>query len=512
MIWHIFKKDLELMWKPILAVACIQVAFVVIQLRLESVNDSAVLQQLSQVLLWLWLMASAILTIAVVHQDAVPSTKQDWLTRPVGRIDLLVEKILFVFLMVQGPSIVTDLVQGFVNGFATWQTIGATLARAIIVFLALTLPALALGSVTEGVTEAVVLVMVAVFGVFAFTMIAIGVAGGYGHQFDPTDFTGEGWLTNAIRFLFLFIGGGFALLFQYQARKTKQTRILLGSTLLVLLFSQFIPWKPVFAMQKAFSPAPALGNSVAMIWQMQPDADRQVAHSLGRTENRLFIPLSVIGLPTDTLLKADKSEVSISDQHGARLYVGTGEDVEIRNDPGKQSLSYKQTIQVPPHVFQALEHQAVSVNITYSMTLFKLQSSYALRATEDNQRMPGWGLCHSRINENETAIEVSCIQIGKGPTCASVFLEHIPSGDRNPENTACYPDYSPFKDRPIPDVMTRFRLILPFRDISGLTKYPVDATRLAESRIIIRMYEPQDHFTRIVASPLLRIKDSASGN
>ena len=512
MIWHMFKKDLALMWWPILAVGSIQLAFTVIQLRLQSVDGSAVLQQLSQVLLWLWLMASVILAITVVHQDAVPSTKQDWLTRPVRRIDLLAEKLLFVFLMVQGPSILTDLVQGFANGFAVSQTISATLARAVVVFLALTLPALALGAVTESVTEAVVLVLVAFFGVFAFTMIAIGVAGGYGHQFDPTDFTGEGWLTNALRFFLLFIGGGFALLFQYQARKTKQTRILLGSTLLVLLFSQFIPWEPVFAVQKALSPARGLGNTVAMTWQMQPDTDGQSAHSQRQTENRLFIPLSVIGLPTDTLLKADKSEVSISDQHSTRLYVGTGEDVEIRNDAAKEPLSYKQTVQVPPGAFQALQRQPVRVNIAYSMTLFKLRSSYTLRAVQDNQRMPGWGLCHSRINENQTAIEVSCIQIGKGPTCATVFLEHIPSGDRNPENTACYPDYSPFKDRPIPDVMTRFKLVLPFRDISGLTKYPVDGTRLTDSKIIIRMYEPQDHFTRIVASPLLSIRDSSSNN
>lgn len=512
MIWHMFKKDLELMWRPILAVGSIQLAFTVIQLRLQSVDGSAVLQQLSQVLLWLWLMASVILAITVVHQDAVPSTKQDWLTRPVRRIDLLAEKLFFVFLMVQGPSIVTDLAQGFANGFAVSQTIRATLARAVVVFLALTLPALALGAVTESVTEAVVLVLVAFFCVFAFTMIAIGVAGGYGHQFDPTDFTGEGWLTNALRFLLLFIGGGFALLFQYRVRRTKQTRILLGSTLLVLLFSQFLPWEPVFAVQKALSPARGLGNAVAMTWQMQPDTDGQAAHSHRQTENRLFIPLSVIGLPTDTLLKADKSEVSISDQQGARLYVGTGEDVEIRNDAAKEPLSYKQTVQVPPWAFQAMQRQPVRVNLAYSMTLFKLRSSYALRAVQDNQRMPGWGLCHSLINENQTAIEVSCIQVGKGPTCATVFLEHIPSGDRNPENTACYPDYSPFKDRPIPDVMTRFRLVLPFRDISGLTKYPVDATRLADSKIIIRMYEPQDHFSRIIASPLLSFRDSASNN
>jgi|SRR5579859_399522 len=199
MIWHMFKKDLELMWRPILAVGSIQLAFTAIQLRLEATGGSAVLQQLSQVLLWLWLMASVILAITVVHQDAVPSTKQDWLTRPVRRIDLLAEKLLFVLLMVQGPSIAADLGQGLANGFAVSQTVSATLVRAVVVFLALTLPALALGAVTETVTEAVVLVLVAFFCVFAFTMIAIGVAGGYGHQFDPTDFTGEGWLTNALR-------------------------------------------------------------------------------------------------------------------------------------------------------------------------------------------------------------------------------------------------------------------------------------------------------------------------
>src|SRR5438445_12249053 len=104
-------------------------------------------------------MASNILAITVVHQDAVPSTKQDWLTRPVRRIDLLVEKILFVFLMVQGPSIATDLVQGFANGFETRQTIAATLARAIIVFLAVTLLALALVSVTASVTESLLFVL-----------------------------------------------------------------------------------------------------------------------------------------------------------------------------------------------------------------------------------------------------------------------------------------------------------------------------------------------------------------
>ena len=46
----------------------------------------------------------------------------------------------------------------------------------------------------------------------------------YGHQLTPTDFTGEGWLTNALRFLLLFIGGGSALLFQYRVNeRTKRS-------------------------------------------------------------------------------------------------------------------------------------------------------------------------------------------------------------------------------------------------------------------------------------------------
>ncbi|HTQ96248.1 MAG TPA: hypothetical protein VMH89_05550, partial [Candidatus Acidoferrum sp.] len=231
-----------------------------------------------------------------------------------------------------------------------------------------------------------------------------------------------------------------------------------------------------------------------------------------RVENRLFIPLSIAGLPTGTLLKADKSRFAISDQHGNRFYSGTGEDIEVRDGAAQQIVPYLQTIQLPSNILQLVEHQPVSINLTYSMTLFKLKASYSIRATEDSQRMPGWGLCHSRIDDNQTAIEVSCIQIGKGPTCASVFLEHVPSGDRNPANTACYPDYSPYKDRPIPDVMTRFRLVVPFRDPSGLTKYPVDASRLSESRVIICVFDAQDHFTRFVASPLLNYSDLVGHN
>lgn len=263
-IWNIFKKDWLLMRKQVLAVACIQLAFTGLQIRRTLVGDAPAIGQLSQVLLWLWLLASVVLTITIVHQDALPSTSQDWLTGPIPRTALLAEKLLFCVVTVQSAALLADVLQGVVCGFPLRLVISAALARGAVLFIAVTLPALAVGAITRSIMEATVLAAVVAFGIFSFTMMAIGLAGGYGHQFDPTDFTGEGWLTNLVRSLLVLFGLGAALLWQYQTRKTRQARVLMASLLAIVLFSQFIPWTPVFAVQKALSPDPDAGRSVAL--------------------------------------------------------------------------------------------------------------------------------------------------------------------------------------------------------------------------------------------------------
>src|SRR2546423_5869145 len=43
------------------------------------------------------------LIAAIVHVEAIPGVRQDWLVRPIRRGNLLLEKFLFVVLMVGGP-------------------------------------------------------------------------------------------------------------------------------------------------------------------------------------------------------------------------------------------------------------------------------------------------------------------------------------------------------------------------------------------------------------------------
>lgn len=180
---------------------------------------------------------------------------------------------------------------------------------------------------------------------------------------------------------------------------------------------------------------------------------------------------------------------------------GGGESLQDPMAAGT-SVAYDQELDLPARIVQQAEGQKTSLAIDYSLTLFKLGARYSISAVDDVSRLRGWGLCKTGINKENTAIEVECAQMGKGPTCATVFLENQTTGVRNPENTICYPNYAPYLDRPIPDALSRFRLMLPFRDTSGLMKYPVDETQLRSAKVVIQMYVPQSHFTRAITANL----------
>jgi hypothetical protein len=110
------------------------------------------------------------------------------------------------------------------------------------------------------------------------------------------------------------------------------------------------------------------------------------------------------------------------------------------------------------------------------------------------------------MNEAGTAVELRCIEPGKGPICGTVVLENVSTGAQNPPRSSCRSDYGPFSDQ-LPDNLTRFGANLPFRDPSGLAKFPVDGSQLPQSRVVIRMYGPEDHFTRSLVIPRIKLSD-----
>ena len=99
------------------------------------------------------------------------------------------------------------------------------------------------------------------------------------------------------------------------------------------------------------------------------------------------------------------------------------------------------------------------------------------------------------------------MEAGKPPSCATFFLEHVPSGRRNPEIVRCSPDYRPIFALSGPDAMRRFGVAVPFRDPAGLGHFPVNGPLLREARVVMRIYRAEDHFTRQVVIPDIRLRD-----
>jgi len=121
--------------------------------------------------------------------------------------------------------------------------------------------------------------------------------------------------------------------------------------------------------------------------------------------------------------------------------------------------------------------------------------------------LPGLGRCTTKMDDDGDDIDFHCMKTGPPPSCASLFLEHVPSGRRNPTGFGCKPDYAPFLTQMDPDGIARFGGGVRFHDLYGLAKFPVEAGDLPQSRVVVRAYQPQEHFTRQLVIPQIRLSD-----
>ena len=182
-----------------------------------------------------------------------------------------------------------------------------------------------------------------------------------------------------------------------------------------------------------------------------------------------------------------------------------------RPGPGTGERRVHLGVRLPRDVYSHLKHTLVRLEIDFSLTLFRPDAEQTITARGGDRRIPGVGACATRINAASTAVQFRCIHAGERASCLAVVLEHKPGGERNPEVSLCAPDYTPYPGHAIPDAMSRFGGNLPFRDSSGLARYPVDGSQLSESQVIVRAYRPLEHFTRRLVIPEIRLQDWLAG-
>ncbi|MFT3907306.1 MAG: hypothetical protein QM718_13485 [Steroidobacteraceae bacterium] len=533
MIWHIFRKDLRLLWPLAAIVTALQFIVVGMICFYDRGNSVMELITLAMILRYATLAGAAALIVMVVHQDGVPGVRQDWLIRPVRRRDLLLAKLLFVLLLVHGPQLVADTLEGLVHGFSALASLGAASSRSLAIFCFLSLPMLVIAAVTSTLAQ----VLFTMLGVGVLCATAVTMMTALGGDLISGPASGTDWVLRWGWALLVLLLAVVTLPLQYLRRATLRARCLTALAFLLILTIQSLPWRSTFAVQQWLSASSAASAQVVLSFDpvlgvyhpkegvLLPGVvainpgDREISAVRQEPFKTLYVPLRAAGLPQDSILWTDRARVRLTADDGAVLYRGVaneyasgmvrswGPDFMMRRSVGGDAAPADyQPIRIPAAAYASLKDRTLRLEIDYSLTLMRVGASGAFAALNGEGAFAGVGSCTTRLDADGDGVLMNCVKTGKLP-CASVTLQHQPSGRHNPETLVCAPSYAPFATRIAPDALMRFGGELPFLDRNGLAKYPVDGPQLVDSQVIIKTYEPEAHFTRQVVIPAIRIGD-----
>lgn len=546
MVWHIFTKDAKLLWPFVLGAACIQFMLAGLLYTFDRFRLEGTLLNLFNLLEIASISASALLTATAVHQDAVPGVRQDWLVRPIRRRDLLLAKVLFLLVMVHGPIFLADAIPALIHGFSLTQAAVAAGSRGIYLLAGLTLPVLAFASLTRNMGEAVI------GGVGAFVAVAaVQILINNHGQVGPLRGTGLFWIAESTMFSVAVLGSSGILMLQYFRRKTMTARWAMGAVAFLFLLGYMVPWNFAFALEERLSRDPGAGKAIST--SFDPGARRftlpaGMSHTaitengpgrVGRDEaSTVYLPLRVAGLSEEVVLYTDRAEVVLTSVDGSLIHRGAADDLVVRKEERAQPVHFTignrrsgffrgigpedlppapavssdgtalvyQGIALPRNLYDHIKNEPLRLEINYSFT-WSRGTTYTMPTVGGDLSIPDMGHCKTQIDEEGDDVRIRCLQAGGTAGCVSAFLEHAPSGRRNPARFVCWPSYSPYYAQYLPDAMSRARASFPFRDLSGLAKYPVDASQIPESRLVIRVFRAQDHFTRQLEIPQIRLSD-----
>lgn len=518
MIRHILKKDLRLLWPFAAALAIVPFALTAVDLQRGHFHiDDPTLASLLLLLELAFYFGAAAFTLTLIHQDSLVGVRQDWLTRPIRRRDLLAAKLIFTLAVVQLPMLLANLLEGLIDGFSFTHALLPALTQNLWLLLAFTLPVLAVASLTRSMTSATAYA-VGIFAVFTCGFILLKMI--TGNPLGPTQATALEWIPATARLLIYLAASVAILRLQFFRRRTRAATPVLGAALVLSLIVDLTPWPLAFHWQQALSPSPSAATAVQISLDTGTDAAsplKRASLPSARGLSTLHLPITVSGLPPHSILKIDRTVV-FAQLTGSRRRILLSEP----NAPGgfhvpryatAAAPSYQriQTIHVRPRIDSTIQSRRVTLYITYSATLLRLSSVNQLSPTRANLRIHGFGSCQTRINESQTEVQLRCLQIGHPNQCMAAYLENPATGQRNPSIHGCRDNYSPWFGRYKPLNTTSFMgANMPFRDPSGLIHYPVNASQLRNSAVMLRSYHPIAYFTRTLVIPNVLLSNFAA--
>ena len=390
-ILHIFRKDVRHHWPEILVSLALLVYFAIEQPRAwtHQTFDSRFLTGLVNYLPAFMILAWGFLILRVVQGESLVGNRLFWITRPYEWHKLLAAKLLFIALFIHLPLFVSQLILLKAASFPVVSSIPGLLFVHFLLFLALVLPCVTIASITSGIGQAALAILMLFFCLLGLLLF---------FSLNPDmDFATDA--TDAIQGLIYLGAASTVVLLQYIYRRTRLARIVAaGATLLIVLVIVLAPYQILINHEYPL-PAPAHPLTV----QFALDRSLSFDHTNGKNTNSygsevgLEIPLQISGLAEKTVVRVQGVKLDI--------VMPTGERWSSHWHSVDDTVTYGRTLEWPnismkKAVFNRIKNIPVRAHIALALNVYETGPATQIIVAGDRLNIASGARCLNDLSQN----------------------------------------------------------------------------------------------------------------
>ncbi len=488
----IVRKDLAILWPLAALVVLLPV------LRSDLVLQNLHNDNLRAGTIGISVLATLLLIVAVLHQDASASLRDDWLTRPIPRWTMVIAKLLFIAAVVCVPAMATSFVLTLTDG----RPVGEALARATAVShapLGAMLAVVAVAAVTSTLLEAAGALVA-----FAVAIIVVqAVSGSVLPDGKGIVISGAEWLSFAPAIYLPIAIAAPVLWLQYGRRSTLLARVLVAGTCLAMMVPMLMQPPAMFRLQALLHPNADAGQTAGAVLTSEcfpriasetesgavSDDARRVWDSderdrAGRRAIGFSTTVAPTGVPGGWKSLIGYAQAFFTDANGRILHRLQGAHAVFgRPDGLDASASATHFWLASKNAYDDAERRSARVRLTYFISLLEPLASAEISGDSPRQYTPGFGYCSSGPDASPDAVAIDCFVRGRRPALVTARW----SGATTAGEVMTRPDYTPAALEILSGAP--YRLTLPrLRD-------------RAATRITLTAYETRAHVERSVVVP-----------
>jgi hypothetical protein len=496
---HILRKDLKLHWPYVAAVLALKVAAAWTTLKMGIFAEPRLLLLLSVVIDLTFAVVACFAIIVVVQSDPIVSNNDDWLIRPIRRSDLALDKIVFAALVTLLPTFVFDLGVGLMHGLDAPPAIGAAAYAALVTFIVIGLPALAVSTITSSWPQAAGVV----FAIFLTWIAGILITNNQMVGLDS-------WPAHLILETILVIAAALVLGLQYGRRDTATSRRVFAVAAICAIAVIFTPRTIGYQIQRLIDDGKVVATDPIRLSFDDQSKAKVIDKAPQSMRTVIYVPLKVVVDP-DRVVTINNVDLSLASGDGKPLYRGTLSLMsgfpphQVSNVLGhtfdRASNGHKsnyQAINLPPDVFAKFKDTPGRLSLTYEL------SSYAPAATIKAalplgapQKVAGFGVCETRLKpDNDQLVELYCFPATDSSNCIAATVLDLAGASIGAPYTRCSTAFMQWglNTKALTDP-GQLVVTLPAANGAGIQS------------LTLTTYKVASHFTQTVVLPQVRLTD-----